>query len=149
LMLPHYALENATAGQAWSAVWAHIKSDKRQFIVYALLRLILPIVAMAALFVILVLPGIMLAGSLAAVEYGLHSAFAGSTGASAAVGIIFQVFFGILAFGFALLAGIGIGGPIGIALRNYALLFYGGHYQPLGDLLFPPPASPAPAGPGI
>jgi hypothetical protein len=32
-----------------------------------------------------------------------------------------------------------IGGPIGIAVRNYALLFYGGRYEVLGDLLSPPP----------
>jgi hypothetical protein len=46
LMLPHYALENATAGQAWAAVWARIKAEKGSFFAYALLRIILPIIAL-------------------------------------------------------------------------------------------------------
>ena len=44
-MLPHYALEDATAGEAWEEVWDRITAEKRQFAVYALLRLILPAIA--------------------------------------------------------------------------------------------------------
>ena len=44
-MLPHYALEDASAGEAWSSVWARITAEKGQFFAYALLRLILPTVA--------------------------------------------------------------------------------------------------------
>jgi len=57
-ILPHYALENATAGEAWSQVYARITAEKRQFFVYALLRLVLPVVAMVALFMLLLVPGI-------------------------------------------------------------------------------------------
>jgi hypothetical protein len=77
------------------------------------------------------------------VEYGIHSAFADATGASVAAGIFLEVFFGVLAFGFVLLASVCLGGPLSTAIREYALLFYGGRYQTLGDILFPPPPPPA------
>ncbi|MDR3772842.1 MAG: hypothetical protein P4L26_05815 [Terracidiphilus sp.] len=146
-MLPHYALEDATAGQAWSQVWARIAAEKLQFLVYALLRLILPIVASIALFVVLLIPGLMLAGSLGAIEFGLHSAFANATGPSALVGILLEVFFGLLAFGFALLATVCLAGPLSTATREYALIFYGGRYQALGDTLYPATQLPAPGAP--
>ena len=144
-MLPHYALDDATAGEAWTRVWARIRAEKRQFFVYALLRVALPLIAMVGLFILLIIPGLALFGSLAAVEYGIHSAFADATGAAAVAGILLQVFFGVLAFGFALLASICLGGPLSTGIREYALLFYGGRYRALGDILYPPPPPPLPA----
>ena len=142
LMLPHIALDDATAGEAWSQVWARIMAEKRQFLVYALLRVVLPVIAAVAIFAVLILPGLALAGSLAAVEWGIHSTFADATGASAVVGILLEGFFGLLAFGFALLASICLGGPVSTGIREYALIFYGGRYKELGDILYPvaPPA---------
>ncbi len=142
-MLPHYALDDATAGEAWSRVWAHIMAEKRQFIVYVLLRLILPTIAVIGLFVVLIVPGLILAGSLAAVELGLHSAFADASGGSAVTGALLEAFFGVLAFGFALLASICLGGPLSTGIREYALIFYGGRYQTLGDILYPQIPRPA------
>jgi hypothetical protein len=142
-MLPHIALDDATAGEAWSQVWARIMAEKRQFLVYALLRVVLPIVAAIGLFMVLMIPGLMVAGSVAAIEFGIHSTFADATGASALVGTLLEVFFGVLAFGFALLAGICIGGPVSTGIREYALIFYGGRYKELGDTLYPPPTPPA------
>jgi hypothetical protein len=144
-MLPHYALEDATAGEAWEEVWDRITAEKRQFAVYALLRVILPVIAMIGLFIVLLIPGLMVAGSVAAIVYAIHSAFADATGASALIGILLQAFFGVVAFGYALLAGICLGGPLSTGLREYALIFYGGRYQALGDLLYPqlpPPSVP-------
>jgi hypothetical protein len=142
-MLPHIALDDASAGEAWSQAWARIMAEKRQFLVYALLRVALPIVAAIGLFVLLMIPGLMLAGSLAAIEFGIHSTFADATGGSALVGTMLEVFFGVLAFGFALLAGICLGGPLSTGIREYALIFYGGRYKELGDALYPeaPPTS--------
>jgi hypothetical protein len=137
-MLPHFALENATAGEAWSRVWAHIMAEKRQFIAYVLLRLILPTIAVIGLFFLLAIPGLILAGSLAVVEFGLHSAFSGTSGSSAVVGILLQIFFGVLGVVFAMLAGICLGGPVSTGVREYALVFYGGRYPKLGDILYPP-----------
>ena len=141
-MLPHYALEDASAGEAWEEVWDRITAEKRQFAVYALLRLILPVIAMIGLFIVLLIPGLMVAGSVAAIVYAIHSAFADATGASALIGILLQAFFGVVAFGYALLAGICLGGPLSTGLREYALIFYGGRYQALGDLLYPSPPPP-------
>ena len=139
-MLPHMALEDATTGEAWRQVRARIKAEKRQFLVYAILRVIMPTIALIGMFIVLFLPGLMLAGSLAAIEWGVHSMFTGATGASWLVGIVLEVFFGVVAFGFALLASICVGGPLSTGIREYALIFYGGRYKALGDILYPPPA---------
>jgi hypothetical protein len=144
-MLPHYALEDASAGEAWSEVWTVIKAEQRQFIVYAVLRVILPTIASIGIFIVLLFPGLALAGAMAAIEYGIHSGFADATGGAYAAGIALQVFFGVVSFGLALLAGICVGGPVSTAIREYALLFYGGRYQRLGEILYPavaPPANP-------
>jgi hypothetical protein len=142
-MMPHYALDNATAGEAWTRVWSCIKAEKKQFIVYTLLRVVLPTVALAGLFIALIIPGLFLGGSLAAAEWGLHSAFANATGAIAIVGNLLQAFFGVVAFGFVLLFSVCLGGPLSTGLREYALIFYGGRYPALGDLLYPPNTRPA------
>lgn len=134
-MLPHYALDNATAGEAWSRVYAHIRVEKRQFAAYALLRVILPTIATIVLTMVLVIPGLVLAGALAMVEWGLHSYFADATGSAVAVGVMLQVFFGLVAAGFGLLAMVCLGGPLSTAFREYALVFYGGRYAALGEIL--------------
>jgi len=142
-MLPHYALGNATAGEAWSRVWAHFQAEKKQFIVYTLLRVVLPTVAVVCIFMVLAIPGIFLAGAMAVFGYGLHSAFADSTGASAVAGILIQAFFAVIGFGFFVLAGICLGGPVSTGVREYALIFYGGRYPALGEILHPSPIPPS------
>jgi hypothetical protein len=137
LMMPHFALDNATAGEAWRQVRARIKAEQRQFLVYGILRVILPTIASIGLFIVMFLPGLMLAGSLAAIEWGVHSVFSGATGGSWVVGVALEAFFGVIAFGFALLAGICLGGPLSTGIREYALIFYGGRYKALGDILYP------------
>jgi hypothetical protein len=141
-MLPHIALEDATAGEAWESVWARIRAEKKEFFVYVLLRVALPILGAVCVLMVLIIPGLALAGSLAAVELGLHSYFADTTGSPALVGILLEAFFGVLAFGFSLLAGICLGGPLSTGIREYALIFYGGRYSVLGKMLYPaaPPA---------
>jgi hypothetical protein len=137
LMLPHYALENATAGEAWISVWDRILDEKRQFAVYALLRVVLPVIAGIGLFIVLIIPGLIVLGSFAVFEYGIHSAFADATGAAAVIGVVIQGFFGLIAFGLMLLASICLGGPLSTGIREYALIFYGGRYQALGEILYP------------
>jgi hypothetical protein len=112
-------------------------AEKRQFLVYGLLRVILPTIAAIGAFIVLALPGLMVAGSVAAIEWGVHSMFSGATGSSWLVGILLEVFFGVVAFGFAVLASICVGGPLSTGLREYALIFYGGRYKALGDFLYP------------
>jgi hypothetical protein len=141
-MLPHYALEDATAGEAWSEVWERITAEKRQFFVYAVLRVVLPVVAWVALFMVLAIPGLLVVGALGAFVYGIHSAFAGASGGAWIAGVALQVFFAVLGFAFMLLASICLGGPVSTGLREYALIFYGGRYLALGDALYPPPPPP-------
>jgi hypothetical protein len=142
-MLPHFALDDASAGEAWDWVWDNIKAEKREFLVYTVLRLILPTIATIALFVVLLIPGAMVAGSIAMLEYGVHSAFAGTSGGSWVAGVLLEVFFGMVAFGFVLLLGICLGGPLSTGIRQFALMFYGGRYPALGDILFPPALPPS------
>ena len=141
-MLPHYALENATAGQAWGAAWSRIMAEKGAFFVYALLRVILPIGAGIAMFLILFLPALLFAGVTAGVEVALHAAFAQATGAGVVAGIALQVFFGAIAFLVALFVWICVAGPVSTWIRQFALLFYGGRYPALGVILYPPPMAP-------
>ena len=143
-MLPHFAVDNATAGEAWHAVWNRFKAEKKQFVVYAILRLVLPTVAMALLFMVLLIPGAIVAGSLGAIMYAIHSAFAHAAGGAAVAGMLLQAFFGVVGLCFALLATVCLGGPLSTGIREYALMFYGGRYPALGDMLYPSPAPPLP-----
>jgi hypothetical protein len=63
-------------------------------------------------------------------------------------GILLQAFFGLIAVGLTLLASICLGGPLSTGVREYALVFYGGRYRLLGDLLYPP-VSAVQGGPGF
>jgi len=135
-MLPHYALEDAAPGQAWAAVWGRIRMQKGSFFAYALLRIVLPIIGVIVLFALLLIPGIVFVAVVAMVEVGIHTVLA-----DAGVARIFvMAVVGLISFAIALLVGICCGGPLSTAIREYALIFYGGRYQPLGDILFPPSA---------
>ncbi|HEX5234245.1 MAG TPA: hypothetical protein VFW25_02835 [Silvibacterium sp.] len=136
MMLPHFALENARAGEAWRAVWTRIKAEKGSFFVYALLRIVLPIAALIGLLIVLVIPGFLFVAAVTMVEGGIQASFSGAVS-----GIFLEVLIGMGALAIALFAGISVGGPLGTAIREYALLFYGSRYRPLGDLLAPPPLS--------
>jgi hypothetical protein len=139
-ILPHYALDNATAGEAWGWVWRSIADEKKEFVVYVLLRVVLPILAVIGLFVVLLIPGLVLFGTIGAIVYAIHGSFATSTGASATVGILLQVFFGVVGSFYLLLASLCLGGPVSTWVREYAITFYGGRYKALGDILVPPAA---------
>ena len=113
-------------------------AEKSNFFVYALLRLVLPIAGLVALFLVLLIPGLVLLGCTAIVFVALHSAFAHATGSAAAVGIMLEVAVGLTAFCILMLVGIMVGGPLSVGVRTYSLMFYGGRYQALGDILAPP-----------
>ncbi len=136
-MMPHYALENASAGEAWGWAWRAMVDEKKEFFVYALLRLVMPTVAMAIVLMVLLIPGLMFAGAIGAIWYAIHGSFAGSAGASAAIGVMLQIFLGCVAFLFLLLMSVIVGGPLSTWVREYAISFYGGRYPALGNLLYP------------
>lgn len=137
-MLPHFVLENASAQSAWHSVRNHLAAERGSFFIYALLRLFLPIVAFMALFLLLAIPGIILFAILAAILAAFHAMAADGAAAFAILGTLFEIAIGLIGICLAVLAMIALGGPISIGLRNYALLFYGGRYQALGDILYPP-----------
>lgn len=143
-MLPHFALEDATAGQAWAAVWERIGAEKSSFFVYALLRIVLPIIGMIVLFAILVIPGAIYLAVVAMVEVGIHA----TLGGAAIARILLMAVVGLISALIALVVGICFGGPLSTAVREYAIVFYGGRYRRLGEILFPPPAPLPPAAPG-
>lgn len=142
-MLPHYALENASAGQAWSAAWHAFRAEPGGFIGYGLLRIFLPLVAWVGIFLILILPTLLTVAAVALVEIGIHAASAHASGALPAEGIVLQVIVGAVALAVTALVWIGIGGTVNTAVREYALVFYAGRYQRLGDVLAPARAAAA------
>jgi hypothetical protein len=137
LMLPHYALDDATAGEAWAAVWARIRSEKGAFSLYALFRFILPIAATIAVAMVAIVPAILFALVIAALAIGIHTGMGGATGGAALLGIMAEVTVGLIALAVVVLIAICVGGPLSTGVREFALLFYGGRYQKLGDLLAP------------
>lgn len=143
LMLPHFALENASVASAWNAVWSRIRVEKGGFFVYALLRVLMPIAGAIGLVIVLIIPVVLFVLALVAVEVGLHAALG-----HAALGIFLEVAVGIVAGVAGLLVFVAAFGPLYTGVRLYALIFYGNRYQPLGERLYPPPPPaqmPAPA----
>jgi hypothetical protein len=140
-MLPHIALEDASVGQAWAAVHARISREKGAFLLYAALRIFIPLAAMVALVIVLAIPCLIVFGGFAVALAALHAAFTGAAGLTLILGAFVQILVGLIIMTAALFVAISFGGPLCIAIRNYALLFYGGRYQALGDILWP--SSPA------
>jgi hypothetical protein len=145
-ILPHMALENKSFLEAWEAVKPRIKADKGSFAMYLLMRLLVPMAAYIAQIIAMIIPLLIVIGILVLIGVGIYSLFEGATGVIEFIGIFMEVVLGLIGLAFVLLLGVGLGGPIATWIRNYALLFYGGRYQALGDLLYPP--SPLPPTPG-
>jgi len=141
LMMPHFALDNATAGEAWAAVWTRIKREKGPFVLYAVLRVVLPVAATIAVVIVFIIPVLIFGLAVAGIEAGIHSAIEGAPGILAVGGMVLEGLVGAVAFAIALLAVLCVGGPLSTAIRQYALVFYGGRYPALGDILYPPAAA--------
>jgi hypothetical protein len=142
LMLPHIALENASAGAAWGAVRAQIAAAKGSFFLYALLRILLPVVALIGAFIVLAIPLIIVFGGLALSVAGLHAIGTNAAGPTQFLLILVEAVLILAGVALAVIIALCVGGPLSIGVRNYALLFYGCRYQVLGDILFPAPPPP-------
>lgn len=125
-----------------------IMSEKGGFALYALLRIVLPIAAGILAFVVMLIPAIVLVVIFAVPIGGLAAGVASAAGLSKLIFILLIAAIAIVGVALVVLIGICLGGPIGIGVRNYALLFYGGRYQVLGDLLSPPPSPVVENAPG-
>jgi hypothetical protein len=143
-ILPHMALENATVREAWAAVRPRIRAHRDTFLSYFILRLLLPFLAV----VVLVIAGSILSwavfGVLGMSAAGFNAMLEDLTGIGAYFRIAFHVLFILLGVVAGSLLAFGLGGPLAVYIRSYALHYYGGHYKPLGDTLLPP-AAPSPA----
>jgi hypothetical protein len=129
-ILPRMALEDVSFSEAWARVKVEIRADKETFFSYFILRLLLPFLAGVVLVIAtaILLPvvfgivGMSAAGYIKLVNQGT------SAGeilySTAGMGVVVAVI---------------LGGPIGIFLRSYALVFYAGRYKTLGVVLHPAP----------
>jgi hypothetical protein len=142
-MLPHMALEGASFGEAWTAGRPRIGAAKGSFFLFIFLRAFLPLVAMMAMMIVAAIPLLIVGGIVALSAAGFHSVFEDATGAVAVIGVAFEVLFGFIGLCIGLAVAFGLGGPIATLIRNFALIFYGGRCETLGDILYPP-TPPAP-----
>ena len=141
-ILPRMALENATFREAWTAVRHQIRAHRGTFLSYFILRLLLPFLAV----VVLIITGSILTwivfGVLGMSAAGFNAMLEDAAGWAAYLRMALQLLFILLGLGMGSVLAISLGGPLAIYIRSYALLYYGGHYKPLGDILFPPSAPP-------
>jgi hypothetical protein len=141
-ILPHMALENLSFSQAWTAVRSRIAAETGSFAAYFFLRLVLVIVAEIAVLLIAAIPMLIILGIFAMSAYGFNSVLEDAIGALAFLRVGLDVLLAIVGVGLVLVVAFTLGGPVATWLRNYALLFYGGRYRVLGDILYPPPPPP-------
>ena len=142
LMLPHMAIENASASDAWHEVRMAIADEKGGFLLFTFLRVALPMAATIAAAIVLAIPFFLVFATFGLSAYGIGGLIANASGAPAVLLILIEIVVVLIVVAVAILLGLCIGGPIGIATRYYALLFYGGRYPVLGNLLSPPPTPP-------
>jgi hypothetical protein len=143
-MLPHMALEGDTAGEAWLEVWDRVTSEKGAFLFYGILRVLMPIGAAISVFIIMIVPMVVLFVFPGVMIAMLHAAAMNGEGVVRIIYFFLEGTLGFVLFCLASLIAIGVCGTLGIAIREYALVFYGGRYQRLGEVLVPSPAPPAP-----
>jgi hypothetical protein len=140
-VLPHIALEDASFGNAWRAARANIAKQKGSFVGYCFLRLLLPLIALIGLLIVVGFPLLIIFGALAMSANGFLEMIDDPTPLGIVFHTFFQIVFSILGMAFALLVEFGLGGPVATWVRSYALLYYGGRYKVLGEILSHPPAA--------
>lgn len=148
-VLPHMALEDASITEALSDVWSDITAEPWQYVFFVLLRFLTTLTATIIGMIGLFIPFLVVVAVGAVIVILLKMA---STTLAVMLGVPAAILLGALF----VVACIGIGGTIGTYRRNYALLFYGGRYPPLGNILHPPmptpiqpPAPPLPPAPSL
>jgi hypothetical protein len=135
------ALENATFGEAWRQVRSRMRAHRETFVSYFILRLLLPAMAAAVLGIAAMILLKITLGILGLSAAGFNAMLEDATGAGAFIRIALNVLFALLGLAIGSSVAIVLGGPLAVYIRHYALLFYGGHYKPLGELLHAGPIS--------
>ncbi|HVC46446.1 MAG TPA: hypothetical protein VND90_04315 [Terracidiphilus sp.] len=153
-LVPHMALENLSVVQAWEQFLSRATSEPSVFTTYLGERFILPIIGFMALSIVAAILGAILSALVAVPLASMEAVVrAGSLGGAILAALVLLPL-AILAVAVAIFVSICLGGPLATWIRNFALIFYGGRYQALGDLLnpaetkpFQPPPPPVEAGP--
>jgi hypothetical protein len=137
-MLPRMALEDASISEAVGEVWTDFLEEPWQYLLFVILRFVLSLVASILAVIVLVIPLVFLV-LIGVVLFFILKA------ASTVVAVLLGVPAGIILLALFILACFAAGGTIGTFRRNYAMLFYGGRYPALGDILQPPAPPPPPS----
>ncbi|HEU5351311.1 MAG TPA: hypothetical protein VFU55_06910 [Terracidiphilus sp.] len=149
-LLPHMALENLPVIEAWEQFISRATSDPGAFATYLSERFILPIIGFMSLSLAAAILGSILSGLVAVPLAHMESVVRSGSLAGALLAALVLLPLALLAVAFAIFVSLCLGGPLATWVRNYALIFYGGRYQALGDLLTPAEAKlaqpPPPAG---
>ena len=137
-ILPHMAIEGAPFGRAWADVQARISANRETFLFFFLLRLGLPLVAGLVLGAIAWVVELTVFGVLGVSAAGFTAMLDGAPGWRTHLLTAIQALFALLGLAAGLAIAVSFAGLLGVFMRNYALVFYGGHYKALGNLLNPP-----------
>ena len=142
-ILPHMAIEGAAFSKAWADVRVRIAANREAFLSFFLLRLGLPLVAGLVLGAVAWVVERAVFGVLGISAAGFSEMLDGAPGWRTYLLTATQTVFALLGLGAGAVIAISFAGPIGVFMRSYALFFYGGHYQALGNLLDPAAGSAA------
>jgi hypothetical protein len=137
-ILPHMAIESVSFKTGWAAVRVRMAANKETFTSYFILRMGMPLLAGLLLALVGWLLGMLIFGILGISAAGFDALLDGSGSFREHLRICVEWLFVALGMGAGVAMTISLGGPLGVFMRTYALLFYGGHYKALGNLLDPP-----------
>ncbi len=135
--LAQMAIEGAPFRKAWEAVRVRIAANREAFFNFFILRLAIPLIAGLVLGLAAWAVGELVFGALGISAAGFTAMLGGTTGLRAYLLMLVRFLFLLLGLGAGLVIAVSFGGPLGVFMRSYALFFYGGHYQALGNLLDP------------
>lgn len=141
-LLPHMALENLSAGQAWDQFLQRATADSAAFTTYLGERFILPIVGFMFLGIVAAILGAILSALVAVPLASMEVVVRSGSIAGGLLAALVLLPLAIVAFALAVFVSLCLGGPLATWIRNFALLFYAGRYQALADLLTPGETEP-------
>jgi hypothetical protein len=142
-ILPHMAIEGASFRKAWTDVRMRIGASKETFLSFFILRLGMPLLAGMVLALAAWLVGLAVFWILGMSAAGFEAMLDGAAGVRAYLLMAVHALFVVLGLAAGLVIAVSFGGPLGVFMRSYALVYYGGHYKALGNLLEPSAPSAA------
>jgi hypothetical protein len=136
-ILPHMAIEGLSVRKAWAAVRRHMVGRRETFLSYFILRLGIPIMAGLILGLLAWIAELAVFAVLDISAAGFNAMLDGAADLRTVVLVGVRMIFLLLGVATGSILAAVFSGPLGVFMRSYALTFYGGHYQALGNLLAP------------